>query len=214
MPATAGVNFGDLTAQLVRLAGVSTATAHARINQAYRTAVAEAECLIERVTIGTTTAGTNIYDLDAGIVRLLSLRVDGRGAYDRVDVDDIDDLNSNDAWAVGYPARFFAAEYSSSGGGQLLISPTPVQSGLAITGRAAVYPADMTSDAEYPKIPPHFHTRLVNPGALAVTFAEDDERLAEADALEAKFRDDIRKIRAFTKKRVGSGVARVSLRMR
>lgn len=202
-----GVQFSALVSRLRAMGALSEAEAKARINQAHKRMVVEGEAVKARVAIGETIAGQNVYSLDRDVAQLLSLRVDGRG-YDRKSSDEIDDLGSSDAYVLGYPGRFFAPEFSASGEGELLIYPTPTQAGLAITGRAIMLPPDLVNDTDYPSLPADFHEDLVD-GAMATVLLRDDERLADAAALEDRFRQRIRDLRGRMTRRVGSGPARI-----
>lgn len=206
---SSGVNFGTLVARLRGISAMTPDEAKARINQAHKRMVADAESLRARITVGTTEVGVNVYPLDNDIVQLLNLRVDGR-RLDRKSVDEIDDLGASDAYVLGSPGRFFAPEFSGIGGGEVSIYPTPTVAGLAITGRAALLPPDLVNDADYPSLPADFHEDLVD-GALATVLLRDDERLTDAFALEQRFAARIKELRGRTKRRVGSGPAQIKL---
>lgn len=211
MPLSAGTDFGTLVTRLRAASTHTTAEAEARINQAYRRMVAESHWLTEKITLGPLVVGTNHYALPANVVQLLNVRVKGY-AYDRKSPDEIDDLGVNDAWVSGGYRGFFAPEFTASGGGEVLIWPTPT-SVETFTARVAIVPEPMTNlgaAGEYPLLPVDFHEDLID-GALATAFRRDDERLAEADELEARFAARIRDLRGRRKSRVGSGVARVKL---
>lgn len=207
-----GVNFATLVSRLMGMSAVSPTEAQARINQAHKRMVVEGEALKVRLDLGETVVGQNVYQLDPDVAQLLVLRVDGH-TYDRMSADEIDALGSYDAYAVGYPARFYAPEFSQSGEGQLLIYPTPVEAGKAITGRAVMLPPDLVNDSDYPSLPADFHEDLVD-GAMATVLLRDDERLSDAFALEDRFRQRIRELRGRMNRRVGSGPARIRLSSR
>jgi hypothetical protein len=206
---SSGVNFGTLVSRLRGMTAVDPDEAKARINQAHKRMCAEAEALKARITVGVTIVGEDTYELDPDIVQLLSLRVDGH-AYERKSMDELDDLGANDAWAYGYPQRYFAPEFSAIGGGEVAIWPVPTSAGLTITGRAAMLPPDLVNDADYPSLPADFHEDLVD-GAMATVLRRDDERFAEADAIEARFLQRCRDLRGRLNKRVGSGPVRIAV---
>lgn len=207
-----GVRFADLVARLRAQSAMTEDEAKARINQAHKKMVVDGEAIKARVEIADTIASENAYPLDPDVAQLLSLRVNGRG-YDRKSADEIDDLGSYDAYAVGYPVRYFAPEFSASGEGQVLIYPTPTQAGLAITGRAIMFPPDLVNDSDYPSLPADFHEDLVD-GALATTLMRDDERLSDALTLEERFKQRTRELRGRMTRRVGSGPARIRVSAR
>jgi hypothetical protein len=73
-----------------------------------------------------------------------------------------------------------------------------------------VLPPDLVADADVPSLPPDFHEDLVD-AALATVFLRDEERLAEAQALEARFQGRIDELRRRLGDRVGSGPVQIRL---
>lgn len=205
-----GVSFGDLTTRLRALTSLTVPEAHARINQAYRRMVIDGRALRQLVEIGPTVVGQSAYLLDPGIVEIPRLRVNGY-AYERKSVDELDDLTAHDAYVAGAYRGFFAPDFSAAAAPSVSIYPSPTAAGQTIKARAYVMAPDMTDDAEYPRLPADFHEDLID-GALSVAFRRDDERLQEADALEARFLSRIRDLRGRENRRVGSGPHRVRVR--
>lgn len=211
MTPSPGVDFGTLVSRLQAQSAISSAEAQARINQAYRRMAAESYAIREKVAIGDTVVGTSVYDIPADVVQIISLRVNGL-RYERKSSEEIDDLAESEAYVVGYPARFYSPEFTSSGTSQVYIWPSPTTV-VPITARAAVLPADMTDTTEggeYPKLPIDFHEDLVD-GALATVLLRDDERLSDSFALEDRFQQRIAELRGRVTSRVGGGVARIKL---
>jgi hypothetical protein len=211
MPLSAGTDFGTLVSRLQATTSVTSAEAQARINQMYRRMVADSHWLTEKITLGPIVAGTNHYALPVNVVQLLNVRVNGY-AYDRKSADEIDDLGISDAWVRGRYRGFYSPEWTSAGVGEILIWPTPTTV-VPFTARVAIVPEPMTNltaAGEYPLLPVDFHEDLVD-GALATVFRRDDERLGEADQLEARFVGRIHDLRGRKKSRVGGGIARVKL---
>ena len=209
MPAS-GVQFSVLRTRLRGLSAISDAEAGLRLNEAHRELVAAAESLREVVDLGPTVAGQQTYALPADVVQLLSLRVNGYG-YDRKSIDEIDDLNASDAYIVGLYRGFYAPQFSAGGAAEITIYPTPTQSGLPISGRAAMLPPDLVNDTDLPSLPVDFHWKLVDPGALAITLSLDDERFADAQAKKAEWEQVKLDLRGRTIRRVGGGPARIKL---
>jgi hypothetical protein len=205
----AGVPFRDLVGRLRALSALSQAEAEARINQAHRRWVADCEALKVGLEIGATVTGQDTYLLEQRVVSLRNLRVDGR-RYERRSVDEVEDLKASDAYTVGAGNGFFAQNFTEGGLYELLLWPAPAQDGLAITGRASVLPQDLVADLDFPDLPADFHEDLID-DALATTLRRDDERLADAQALDAQTAQRKRELSGRLTHRVGRGVARVRL---
>lgn len=206
---TTGVMFRDLVARLRALSGMTLPEAQSRINQAHRSWVAECEAIKVKLEIGPTVVGQPTYTLESRVVSLHSLRVNGY-RLERKSIDEVEDLQANDAYVVGRTRGYFAQEFTEGGVSEITIWPTPIASGQAITGRASVLPQDMTADADYPDLPPDFHEDLITE-ALATTLERDDERLADAQALQAKCATRRHELVGRLTHRVGRGVARMKL---
>jgi hypothetical protein len=205
----AGVPFRDLTARLRSLSAMSQTEAEARINQAHRRWVADCEALKVNLEIGATVVGQDSYLLEQRVVSLRSLRIAGR-RYDRKSVDELEDVAASDGYVVGAGNGFFAQNFTEGGLYELLLWPAPTQAGLAITGRASVLPQDLTADLDFPDLPADFHEDLID-DALATTLRRDDERLQDAQALDAQTAARKRELTGRLTHRVGRGIARVKL---
>lgn len=206
---TTGVPFSALVSRLRGMTAVTESEAKARINQAYRQMVADAEAIKSRITFGPTVVGQADYEIDPRVIAIRTLRVGGY-AYDRQAIDDLDDLVANDAWVRGAYRGFFAPNFSAGANPEVTIYPVPTADGVTMTARASLLPDDMIEDGEYPKLPADFHEDLVD-GAMATVLRRDDERLGDSQALEARFKERIRELHGRLNRRVGGGPARVKL---
>jgi hypothetical protein len=206
---TTGVPFRDLVARLRALSAMTVAEAEARINQAHRRWVADCEAIKVKLDIGPTVAGQDTYTLESRVVSLHSLRVNGY-RYERKSIDEVEDLGAHDAYVVGRYRGFFAQEFTEGAVSEIVISPTPAQGDLAITGRASVLPADMTADTDYPDLPPDFHEDLIE-DAFATTLRRDDERIGDAQSIDAQTAARKKELTARLTHRVGRGIARIKL---
>lgn len=204
-----GVSFGDLTTRLMGLSALTTAEAHARLNQAYRELVADTLALKQKVELGPTVIGQADYTLDPGIIEIPRLRVNGV-RYQRFSADEIEDVASWQSIAYGYGGAF-APDFSNAAAPQLLLWPTPATAGQAISARAAIQAPDMTDNAEYPRLPADFHEFLVDPGAFSVTLSRDDERFGDSQAKQAEWEQVKHKLRGRLARRVGSGPVRIAV---
>jgi hypothetical protein len=73
-----------------------------------------------------------------------------------------------------------------------------------------VLPPDLVGDNDLPSLPPDFHEDLVD-AALATAFLRDEERLGEAQALEARFQGRIAELRRRLGDRIGSGPMQIRI---
>jgi hypothetical protein len=206
---TTGVPFRDLVARLRAMSAMTLAEGKARINSSHRRWVADCEAVKVKLDIGPTVAQQDTYPLEARVVSLHTLRVDGR-RYERKTVDEIEDVQAGDARAYG-SRGIFAQEFTEGGISEILLYPTPAQSGIAITGRASVLPADMTADTDYPDLPADFHEDLID-DALSTVLRRDDERLADALTLDERTAGRKRELVGRLTHRVGRGVHRIGIR--
>lgn len=207
--ATTGVDFGTLRTRLQAIADLSDTEAKARLNQRHKEMVAKARALKETLTVGSTTAGTESYDVAAEVVELMSLKVDG-SLYDKVTPDEMWDLQSGEAWIERGPLGVYTDEYSASGTGRVTLYPTPTSTGLAIVGRGAVLPPDLVNDGDFPSLPPDFHEDLVD-AAWATTLRRDETRFDLWQSLEQQFENRIAELRRRLEDRIGSGPVQIQI---
>lgn len=210
--ATTGVNFATLRTRLKAITDLTDAEANARLNQRHKEIVAAARALRERLTVGSTTAGVSDYAIAPEVVEVMTVSVDGK-PYDKVDHDTMDDLLSGISWIPYSPSSnnaVFTDAYTSSGTGEISLYPAPTSDGLTITARAAVLPPDLVEDDQYPSLPPDFHEDLID-AVLATTFLRDDERIQEAQALEARWQGRIAELRRRLGDRIGSGPVQIRI---
>jgi hypothetical protein len=210
--ATTGVQFSVLRDRLQAISDLTATEANARLNQRHKEMVAGARALRERLSAGTTTASVSDYAVPPEVVEVMTVFVDGK-PYDKVDHDTMDDLIAGYSW-ISYSSyssnAVFTDTYTGSGTAEVSLYPTPTVSGLAITLRAAVLPPDLVGDNDFPSLPPDFHEDLVD-AALATTFLRDEERLGEAQALEARFQGRIAELRRRLGDRIGSGPVQIRI---
>lgn len=190
------MTLDDMQSTLSSMFDVSSSTAQGYVQEAYRRAVADSKWLTSSVTIATTTAGDATYPLPANLVQLDSLFVDGV-EYGRVGEFDIGDLNAAKVF-LSQPGGVYGYTADSSGADQLQLYPTPTTSGLTITGKGVLVPADLVTGSgagSSPVFPIDLHSVVLD-GAIAIAYQRQDERPDMAAVHEARFQEGVQKLRA------------------
>jgi hypothetical protein len=205
--ATTGVPFSVLRDRVQAMTDLTPEEANARLNQRHKEMVAGARALRERLSVGLTAAGVSDYAIPDEVVEVTTVFVDGQ-PYDKVDHDTMDDLLTGNLWLRS--GAVFTDAYTGTGTAEVSLYPTPNASGLAITVRAAVLPPDLVADGDVPSLPFDYHEDLVD-AVLATTFLRDEERIGEAQSLEARFQGRIAELRRRLGDRVGSGPVQIRL---
>ena len=180
------------------------------LNQKHRRMVARSECYRDTAT-ATTVADQSVYTLDASIIRLLSLGVDGY-PWPRVRPDEID--HALTAWdsisGLSTEGGVWSQATSAANVEQIRLYPTPTSSGLTISMFAAVRAPELVSGGQAPVIPAEFYEDLVA-GAAALGMRREEERMNEAQALDQQFDQACNELARQTKKKLRSSPARIKV---
>lgn len=192
-------------------ANVSDATVLSWLNAKYREFCARSKFLKVTGDLGPTVAGTAKYDIDAGIVEILALRVGDLEEAVRVGHEDMWALRAGTASLSGSSRVAYAPQFTSGGQAQVEIYPTPTEgSPLSADGEAievlyVALPAALTTspDAE-PVIPADFHEAIVQ-GAVAMGLERTDARFDLSAGFNAQFEAAIALCKRRATTRVGQG---------
>lgn len=178
------------------------------LNQKHRRMVARAGNYRDYVT-ATTVANQSVYTLDSSVIEVLSLTVDGY-PWVRVRPDEIDNaLTAYDAiTGLATGQGVFSQYVSAASVEQVRLYPTPTTSGQTIAMFAKVRAPELVSGGQAPVIPAEFYEDLVA-GAAAIGMRREEERLGEADNLDARFDAACAELARQTKKRLRSSPARI-----
>lgn len=201
--------WADIVTRVRNAVGdLSESTARSYVLDAARTLNAEARYLTTATTVGSTTADVGEYALEAGVVDVYSVLVDGT-PYDLATGSDVENLDSTRSYLSG-SGGVFAPGFTSDGTPTLLIRPVPEQSGLAITGRHVVRLTEPDWTDGDPPFPEDFDKDIIH-GAVSAGLAEQDERLESAQWHEDRFNQAVGRLRSRKNGRVGKGPVRIRL---
>jgi hypothetical protein len=162
-----------------------------------------ARWLMEELSIGPTVAGQERYAISDSVVDVESLLV-GSLPYTRTGAASVYKLKAGLASlqsAVG--EGVFAPAFAADGVESVALYPAPATSGDAITALAAVLPTDL-SGTQSPSIPEDIQPYLRD-GCVADGLRLIDERLSEANDLEARYETGVALLIQRKHSRIGSG---------
>lgn len=189
-----------------RATGSSTADVQGWVNEAYRKLVVRSRWRKAQVQIATTVVDQAEYALSDDVVDILEgVIVDG-APYSSVGQETLWRLKNGNATADG---GVWAGDYTDTGAQQIELYPAPAEAGLSIQALALLAPAAL-SDGDTPIVPVDFHDAIVD-GAIATGLRREDERIAEADSYEARFREEIETLRRRGNMRLSSGPVQIQV---
>lgn len=173
------------------------------LNRSWRTMLGRARAYRKTVSFGSTVSGTATYAAPAGIVELYSLEVAGV-PYARARHDDVywDTLGRLVYTGQGERGLFYPDTTSNAVSSMTLI-PAPTTAGLAMTGLAATYPPDLTSDTAGDTLLVAYadgRYEGIIAGAMAIGYSREGQQSLEAGA-QGKFDRDTEELRRDTKRR-------------
>lgn len=212
------MTFDDLVDRLVSLYDVTTTRAAAVANERLNRMVTEAKYIRAVKSLGTTTSGTASYSLDASIVGILKAKAvytAGQVNYEGTEsLEDLWDIDAGTATVVSDTnAYWIAIQPDSDSDGttnSFLLSPTPSQSSVTVTGLVALQAATFTyGNSSALPIPVDTHEHLL--AGCKAELSDEDEREDLSARFESTFQLGIQKL----KQRVqGLGVGTGRHRMR
>ena len=177
------------------------------LNESYASQVVRSRWLLETVSLGNTVAGTADYSLPDGVVDILGLRV-GNYEFTPIGPHELWNIQASGSAAWNGQYGYFAPTYSSTGGTSITLSPTPTDSGTAITVLTPAVPTDLTDTsnaAGTPVTPSDMHGSLID-GTIALVLLRIDERPDLAQPLQQRFDDSIERLRRRKNSRPGRGM--------
>lgn len=183
-------------------------------NEVHQTAVADSKYLEDGRLLGTTVAGTAVYDMGTDVVEIIDLYLDdlsgsGPQDYQATSPRGLWDLKAGRTALTGSAGGRWARAFGSAGEKRFELWPVPDSSGVQIQALVAVVPAVMTAGMS-PVIPADMHGDLVD-GAIALGLLRIDERPASASAFQAKFNAMVVKLRRRRVSQAGGQPARPGL---
>lgn len=199
--------FADLKTAVTTTAGIDTdaTTAGVWINERLREAVARAKWNMAEITVGPTVAGTVRYAISDDIIDLDELLV-AAVPYQRTSTRSLYRLRTGQL-ARNTSDGVFAPTFSSAGVESIDLYPAPEESGLAITGLAAMKAVTLTG-TETPGIPEDLHPGLRD-GAVATGLSLTEERHDSAQVFQARFDAMVAELTRRKNSRIGSGPTQV-----
>lgn len=205
------MDFARFKTDLRTLAGVDVddTVAGQIVNDRYRMMVGRAKWQMQEVDLGATVAGQERYPIGDDIVDLEELLVGGE-PYLRVGTRQLYRLKTGRlrlSWDV---SGAFAPAFDSDGVESVGLFEVPETAGDALLGFAAVLPTPL-SGTQLPVVPEDIHPFLRD-GCVADGLRLVDERLGEADNLDARFEQGIILLQQRKNSRVGSGPVQIQVR--
>lgn len=202
--AVRGLTVQQLVDQVVDETGFDVTDTQALrwINARHRKMCARARSFRAIVQVGTATADQASYSVDADLVEMYELTVDGT-PYERVALEDV---TAGTAGLVTISSHgVFAATSDANGVSAVRLYPAPSESGAAIQLFGSMVPPDLAL-TDYPQVPVDFQDALVE-GAIATGMARDAGQIGVADRFEARFDRACEELRRRTNSRLrGSSV--------
>jgi hypothetical protein len=171
--------------------------------------VGDADYRRKVTVLAITVADQAAYDIPAGVVDIRRVWV-GDGRYALVSYDDVHDLVEGDSTLNAYYDGVFAATDSADGAPQVIVWPTPTESGVEIVAEESYQGSEVSYGAGAVTIlPTHLVPRLLD-GALAEAY-EASARHDLAQYHDQRYRDGKVELRRYKNSRVGSGPTRIRL---
>lgn len=205
------MTLDEMSSQITGMFDVPTATAQGYVNEAYRQFVTDTEWLTATITLATTVAGTATYAIDATIVDIRSVFVNGV-EYMRAGEWDIPDLNNGTAFLPRNVTGAFSQTSDANGNDQLVLYPTPTQSGLVVSGKVEKVPVDLvtgTGAGSSPIVSTDLHSAILNK-AIGIAYLRVDELGYMSQYYDAYYQEGVQKAQGRKRKRVsGHGPFRV-----
>lgn len=180
------------------------------LNEAQRIIVAGAKWRMAELTIGTTINGQASYAIPDEIVDLEGVTVDG-SPYTRASVKDLWNVKAGRASLRG-TGGVFVPDFSISGDDYvpgIELYPVPEADDLLIGGLAALQPVTLT-ESDSLGVPEDIAPSLVD-GAIGIGLRRMDERIPEADNLDARLQAGMQALTRRKNSRIGSGPVAIRL---
>jgi hypothetical protein len=182
---------------------VTTTQALTWLNRSWRTMLGRARAYRKTVSFGNTVANDATYDAPAGVVELYSLEV-AAVPYGRARREDVYwNTQGRLAWTYQGETGLFYPDATTGGVSSITLVPTPTTGGLAMTGLAATYPPDLTSDTAGDTLLVAYadgrYEGLIA-GAMAIGYRREGQVGLRADA-KAEFDQETEELRRDTKRR-------------
>lgn len=190
-----------------RATGSSTSDIGGWINEAYRKMAVRARWRKAQVELAVTVADQAEYALSDDVLDIIEgITVDG-APYASTGQETLWRLKNGDA---SVDSGVWAGDYTDTGAQQIELYPAPDEDGLSIQALALLAPSVLEADGDTPIVPVDFHDAIVD-GAIATGLRRIDERLAEADSFEARFREEIETLRRRGNMKLSSGPVRAQV---
>ena len=199
--------WADIVTAVREAVGDATeAQAQRWVLQGARLLNAESKFFTVTTALTTTVADTAAYTATAGVVDIDAVLVDGQ-PYENVSRSQYEGVIAGHVYASG--ARWYTTNFTSAGVLQIVLYPTPSESGLAITVREVKQIVAPTWASDDPVFPEDFDYALENAG-IAIGKARLDEELVDADWFRGQFEGDILRLKRRRSGRSG-GVRQIGI---
>lgn len=161
-------------------------------------------------SLGTTTAGTQTYTWPAGAVQFEWIEIGGV-RYFWATEEALDGLYEG-TWQADTDDGFYTQAADATGATKLLrLYPAPTASGVAITGRVLLSPADLDTSGSNPLCPDDLEQHLID-GAIATGELRAKKRPDVAAPFEQNFQAGVLKLTKRRRLRGHSGVIAMPVR--
>lgn len=176
-------------------------------NERYRRMVAESRWRLVERPVGVTVAGQAAYPVEAEMLQLERLFVDGL-EFGRVGVEDMIAVRAGRGRLEGGPG-VFCASADVDGVPAVQVFPTPAVAGLSVSALMVFEPVDLGQD-DSPVFPSHLHSHWED-GVIADAYVKLDGRWDLAQAHEQRFQQGIAALMALKVSRIGRGAVQAQL---
>jgi hypothetical protein len=195
---------------------VTSSQALVWLNRSWRTMLGRARAYRKTVSLGTTVANDATYDAPAGIVELYSVEVAGV-PYGRARREDVYwDTQGRLVWTGPGETGLFYPDATAAAVSSITLIPAPTTAGQAMTGLAATYPPDLTSDATGDTLLVAYADNRYEgliAGAMAIGYRREGNAGLRADA-KTEFDQETEELRRDVKRRYrGPGPTQIRVEM-
>jgi hypothetical protein len=195
---------------------VTSSQALVWLNRSWRTMLGRARAYRKTVSLGTTVANDATYDAPAGIVELYSVEVAGV-PYGRARREDVYwDTQGRLVWTGQGETGLFYPDATAAAVSSITLIPAPTTAGQAMTGLAATYPPDLTSDATGDTLLVAYADNRYEgliAGAMAIGYRREGNAGLRADA-KTEFDQETEELRRDVKRRYrGPGPTQIRVEM-